>query len=242
MPIRHSHTLLLSALAALSLLCLGSLVLPAQQLDPQAVIHQIDASVQARIDGIASYSVNEHYAVYRNSDEAHPVAEMMVRTDYKNGSGKSYTILSQSGSSLVRSQVLGRILENEKLMSQPDNRRQAVVTSANYEMKLKSGEKQKIDGRDCLVLSITPRRPSPFLFTGTLWVDARDYSIVQLQGVAAKSHSMLTGPAQVARQYTNVDGFPMATHARAVSNSMLLGQTIVKIDYQGYSIQQPPTK
>jgi hypothetical protein len=109
-------------------------------------------------------------------------------------------------------------------------------------MKLKSNETQRIDGRECLVLSIVPRRPSPFLFTGTLWVNARDYSIVQLQGMAAKSHSMLTGPAQVARQYANVDGFPMATHARAVSNSMLLGQTIVKIDYQGYQIQPPPAQ
>lgn len=239
MTVCRPPKLLLSALAALSL---ASLVLPAQQLDQQALIRQIDASVQSRIDGIASYSVNEHYAVFRNGDENHPVAEMMVRTDYKNGSGKTYTILSQSGSSLVRSQVLGRILENEKLMNLPDNRKQAVVTSTNYEMKLKSDQKQMIDGRECLVLSITPRRISPFLFTGTLWVDARDYSIVQLQGMAAKSHSMLTGPAQVARQYANVDGFPMATHARALSNSFLLGQTIVKIDYQGYSIQQPPTK
>jgi outer membrane lipoprotein-sorting protein len=239
MTVCRPPKLLLSALAALSL---ASLVLPAQQLDQQALIRQIDASVQSRIDGIASYSVNEHYAVFRNGDENHPVAEMMVRTDYKNGSGKTYTILSQSGSSLVRSQVLGRILENEKLMNLPDNRKQAVVTSTNYEMKLKSDQKQMIDGRECLVLSITPRRISPFLFTGTLWVDARDYSIVQLQGMAAKSHSMLTGPAQVARQYANVDGFPMATHARALSNSFLLGQTIVKIDYQGYQIQPPPTK
>lgn len=238
----HPHTLFKSALAAFSMFCLGTHVLPAQQLDLQAIIRQIDASVQARIDGIASYSVNEHYAVFRNNDETHPVAEMMVRTDYKNGSGKNYTTLSESGSSLVRSQVLGRILENEKLMSLPDNRRQAVVTSTNYEMKLKSDQKQMIDGRECLVLSITPRRPSPFLFTGTLWVDARDYSIVQLQGMAAKSRSMLTGPAQVARQYANVDGFPMATHARALSNSFILGQTIVKIDYQGYQIQPPPAK
>jgi outer membrane lipoprotein-sorting protein len=242
MTVCRRQVLSIRALAAFSLFCLASLALPAQQLDQQAVIRQIDASVQARIDGIASYSVNEHYAVYRNSDETHPVAEMMVRTDYKNGSGKTYTTLSQSGSSLVRSQVLGRILENEKIMSLPDNRRQAVVTSANYEMKLKSDQKQTVDGRECLVLSLTPRRTSPFLFNGTLWVDSRDYSIVQLQGMAAKSHSMLTGPAQVARQYANVDGFPMATHARALSNSFLLGQTIVKIDYQGYQIQTPPTK
>jgi hypothetical protein len=34
----------------------------------------------------------------------------------------------------------------------------------------------------------------------------------------------------------------MATHARAVSDSFLFGQTIVKIDYQGYEIQLSPAK
>jgi hypothetical protein len=29
----------------------------------------------------------------------------------------------------------------------------------------------------------------------------------------------------------------MATHAKAVSNSSLLGQTILKIDYTGYQMQ-----
>jgi hypothetical protein len=196
--------------ALLSFFSFVPLALPAQQLNLESVVHQIDAAVQSRINGIASYTVTEHYAVYRNSDETHPVAEMTVRTAYKHGEGKTYTTLSESGSSVVRSQVLGRILEHERLMSLPDNRRQALVTSANYEMALKSDQKQTIDGRDCLVLSLTPRRPSPFLFNGTLWVDARDFTIVQLQGMAAKSHSMLTGPAQVARQYANVDGFPMA--------------------------------
>jgi hypothetical protein len=32
----------------------------------------------------------------------------------------------------------------------------------------------------------------------------------------------------------------MATHARAVSNSFLLGETIVTIDYQDYKMQLRP--
>jgi hypothetical protein len=104
-------------------------------------------------------------------------------------------------------------------------------------MKLKSSEKQMMDGRECYAIALTPRRVSPYLFTGTLWVDAKDFSVVQLEGVAAKSHSFLTGPSQVLRQYANVEGFPMATHARAVSDG-ILGRTIVKIDYQGYQIQR----
>jgi hypothetical protein len=228
-------------LAALSLLlALRALALPAQQIDPGSVVQGIDASVQARIDHVAGYTVTEHYAVFRNGDDSHPAAEMTVRTDYRREQGKSYTILSQSGSSLLRSQLLGSVLDHEKQMSQPGVRETVLVTSANYEMKLKSASTQAVDGHECLVLGLTPRRSSPSLFHGTLWVDAGDYSIVRLEGIASKSPSFLTGAAQVMRQYSKFDGFPMATHASAISKSSLLGQTVVKIDYSGYQIQLRP--
>jgi len=219
---------------------LGVEAQPAQPIDQISLVHGIDASVQARIDHVAGYMVTEHYAVFRNGDETHPAAEMTVRTDYRKEQGKSYTILSQSGSGLLRSQLLGAVLGREKQMSQPGMRETVLVTSANYEMKLKSATTDMVDGHACLVLGLTPRRNSPSLFKGTLWVDAADYSIVQLEGTAAKSPSFLTGATQVMRQYAKFEGFPMATHASAVSKSVLLGQTVVKIDYSGYQIQLRP--
>jgi hypothetical protein len=70
-----------------------------------------------------------------------------------------------------------------------------------------------------------------------MWVDAKDFSTVEIRGSATKSPSLLTGPAQVMRQYANVSGFAQAIHARAVSNSFLFGQTVVIIDYQDYKMQ-----
>ena len=39
------------------------------------------------------------------------------------------------------------------------------------------------------------------------------------------------------RQYANINGFPQATHVRAVSKSFMFGKTIVTIDYRDYHIQ-----
>jgi hypothetical protein len=138
--------------------------------------------------------------------------------------------------------VLDSILENEKRINQPGIREGSWLTSANYEMKLKPGGPQPLDGRDCYVLSINPRQKAPNLLIGTIWVDTRDDSIVQLQGTASKSISAFTGPTRMMRQYTNVNGFAMATHARAASNSFLFGQTVVTIDYQDYEFQLRATK
>lgn len=211
-----------------------------QQPDTATIIRGVDASVKNRIEHLAGYTVTEHYAVFRGHDETHPAAEMLVKTTYRKETGKSYTIVSQSGSGFWRSEVLDRLLDNEKLMSKPGNVETALITSANYEMKLDSNPMQLIDGRDCLLLDITPRRRSQYLFKGQLWVDAKDFAIVQLKGVAAKSAFFLTSAAEVSRQYTELDGLPMATHAAAVSGSALLGQTVVKVDYAGYQMELLP--
>ncbi len=221
---------------------LGSTMALAQQVSTTSIIHQVDAAVKSRTDNVEGYSVTEHYSVYRSKDEVHPVAEMTVMTTYRKDSGKSYTILSQTGSSIVRKFVLGAILDNEKLLNQPGTREGTWITSANYEMTLKPGGIQRLNGRDCDVLALTPRRKAPYLIEGTLWVDSKDGSIVQLEGTASKSSSILTGPTQVTRQYANVSGFAQATHVRAVSNSSMLGQTVVKIDYQDYHIQLRPPR
>jgi outer membrane lipoprotein-sorting protein len=219
---------------------LGTIPAPAQQLDQAAVIQKVDAAVKARLDGIEGYNVTEHYAVYRNKDESHPVAEMTVNTTYRRETGKSYTIVSQSGSEIIRTMVLSTILDHEKQINQPGTREGGYFTSANYEMQLKPGGIEQLDGRDCYVLAISPKRKVPNLIQGTLWVDAKDGSIVQVQGASSKSPSVFTGPTQMMRHYSKANGFSQATHARAVSNSLLFGETVVTIDYNGYKIQLRP--
>ena len=218
----------------------GTMMAPAQQLDSASVIQQVDAAVKVRIENVVGYTDTEHYAVYRHNDEIHPVAEMTVITTYREDSGKSYTIVSQTGSEIIQKLVLGTILDNEKHLNEPGIREGAWITSANYEMTLKPGGIQLLDGRNCLVLTLIPKRKASFLIDGTLWVDSTNGSIVQVQGMASKSSSLVTGPTQVMRQYANVNGFSQATHVRAVSNSFMFGQTIVKIDYRDYNIQLRP--
>jgi len=227
----------LALAAALPIALPGAIAGQPQQLDSAAVVEHIDAAVKARVDSIAAYTVNEHYAVFRNKDEAHPVAEMTVKTDYRQETGKSYTILSQSGSNLIRSLVLSAILDNEKHVNLPGVREGAWITSANYDMKLKSNATEQVGGRDCLVLSLSPKRKEPYLLAGTLWVDAKSYSIVQVKGTSSKSSSVFTGATDMMRQYQDVSGFSEATHARAVASSMLFGETVITIDYTGYQIQ-----
>lgn len=211
-------------------------VVAAPEIDNAAVIRGIDRSVQDRDVNLLGYTVTEHYTVFRNGDNTHPAADMTVTTTYTQNAGKSYKVLSQSGPELLRKEVLDRALENERTLNEPANRAQELITSANYTMVVEG--QATVDGRACFLVAISPRKNSPYLFKGRIWVDATDEAIVRLEGVATKSASLITGPAAVVRTYAQTGGFPMATHASATISSWLLGPTRVEIEYMGYEISR----
>jgi outer membrane lipoprotein-sorting protein len=209
----------------------------AQQPDAAAIIRQVDAAVEKRVNSVLGFTNVEHYLVYRGKDETHPLAELTARVTYQKGKGKSYTVLSESGSAVVRRFGLHPLLDNEKLVNQPGRVERSWFTSANYAMQLKPGGVQRVNGRDCYALAIVPRQKAPNMIDGTLWVDAREGFLVQVEGVASKSPSPFAGTTHMMRQYSPVAGFPMATRARAESVSPLFGRTVVVIDYSDYHLQ-----
>ncbi len=229
-------------LTALSLALLATTLLPSQQPDEASIIRHLDAGAQDRYENVLAYTVTESYAVYRGQDETHPVAERKVKTTYKEGFGKSYAILSQSGSEFIQRIGLNPLLDKEKNINIPGNVQKSWFTSANYGMKLKPGVTQRIDGRDCIALAVVPKIKATNMIDGTLWVDARDDSIVEIDGIASKSPSVFAGTTHMMRLYKNIDGYAMATHARAESNSSLFGRTLVTIDYTDYQLQLAPSK
>lgn len=205
-----------------------------------AVIAGIDAEVQARVAKVIGFTDVERYDVYRGKDETHPAAEITVKVTYRKGVGKSYTILSQNGSAVIRRFGLKPLLDNEKELNQPGKVESSWFTSSNYEMKLKSGAVEQIGGRACYALSITPKHKAPNMIAGTLWVDAKDFSIVRVDGIASQKPSVFAGATHMMRNYANIDGYPMATYAHAESKSAFFGRTVVTINYNDYHLELHP--
>ena len=231
------HFRVASAILIVLMPLVGGAVVRAQQADPSAVIRDLEAANMSRHNNVLEYSNIEHYAVYRGKDQSHPAAEMTVRVSYKKGTGKSYTILRQSGSGVVLKYGLYPLLEHEKAISDPSHVAQSWFTTANYEMHLKPGATRAIDGRDCVAIAVVPRRKAPNMIEGTLWVDAHDHSLVEVEGVASKKPSVFAGTTTMMRRYVKMTGYAMATHAHAESSSFLFGRTAVTIDYSDYKFR-----
>lgn len=199
--------------------------------DPQQeLIRRIDAAELSREASLAAYTVTEYYTI-RNSHFSRP-AEVTVETTYTRGQGKTYKVLSRTGPSLLANGVMDRLLREETEMSRGRMREQAIITSANYEMKLAGRE--MVDGIACDVVELTPKRKSPHLLKGRMWVDSADATAVKIEGRPSASASFFEGRPQVVREYKKINGFAFAERIHAVSSSFLFGKSTVDIEYRDY--------
>lgn len=233
---RTVRVMMLSAVGALGMLA-GVPATPAQQPNANTLIQRIDAANQARVDNVLSFTDTEHYTVLRG-DEPKPAAEMTVRVTYRKGVGKSYEILSQSGSSIIQKFALEPLIANEKELNQPDRVEHSWFTSANYEMQAHPEQTRTVNGRTCVVVDIKPRHTAPNMIDGTLCADPADGTLVEIDGIASKSPNPLAGTTHMMRQYRNIDGYAMAVHARAESESRFVGRTVVLVDYSDYELKK----
>lgn len=209
----------------------------AQQPEAGHIVRAVDAAVQARYDNILAFTDTEHYAVYRGNDETHPAAEMTVIDNYRKGVGKNYTVVAQSGSPTILKFGLRPLLDNEKRINLPGNLQKSWFISDNYEMRMRPSGPVQLNGRSCYIFDIAAKNRAANTINGSMWVDASDGTLVQIDGIATEAASMFSGPAHMHREYANIDGYSMAMRARAESDSALIGRTVVTIEYGNYKLE-----
>ena len=195
----------------------------------------IQGANQAELDretNLTGYSVTEHYTL-RNSRYS-TSTKITVAAIYKKGAGKSFQVLSRSGSSALQARVLDRLLQEETDMSHGDARQHALINSANYKMRLIGQE--SVAGQPCDILELTPLAKSTHLLKGRIWVDEKDHSLVRIEGKPGASPSFFTGRPMIVREYVKTDGFSMAKQSRATTEGFLLGKTDLTIDYSDYKV------
>src|ERR1700733_2245361 len=155
------------------------------------IVNGIDKAAYARENDLSGYTVQEKYDLFRHGDES-PAAEIIVETTYVHSRGKTYKTISEAGSASGKL-VLHKILQDEQQLSQRADRTDILITSRNYIMSLQGLGERELNGRECLVVSIKPKRTSPYLLDGTIWVDAANYHLVRVEGRPSADPSVLTG-------------------------------------------------
>jgi hypothetical protein len=205
--------------------------------DQSRVIQAMLRAEAARFGNVEDYTRLQHYSA---SDERFGLkAEMLARIHYERSTGKTFEIISRSGSPLIQSRVFEALLQEEVDLSKVMTHEGGLLSAHNYSLRLTG--RREFAGRQCYLLELTPLRHDKHLIQGRAWVDMEDYGVVHVEGRPADSVSFWIGKPVVIQDFEKISGYWFAIRRHSFMNGLLTGQSELTVDYSDYRIRLMPS-
>jgi hypothetical protein len=196
------------------------------------IVDAFERRDEAPDSGLKHYRAVRHYEVgYKGLVQLG--AKMEVEVTYDSASGKSFRIVSQTGSKMLIEKVLKRLIETEKEAG--SNRKSNQLSSANYAFQPLGSE--SISGRPAYILRVDPRSANKLLYRGKVWIDAEDFAIVKIEAEPAKNPSFWIAKTQIRQTFSKTSGFWLPQQNRSESEIRIGGRAVLTIDYGTYQVQ-----
>jgi len=161
-------------------------------------------------------------------------AEMIVSVTYHAPNSKEFRVVSETGSKFIIDRVFKKLLEGEQEAANDENRRNTSLSTENYDFT-SAGYEVTPDGAQ-YVLNLLPRNKNKFLYRGKIWVDAKDFAVVRIEGEPAKNPSFWIKKTEVKHRYVKVNDFWLPAENHTESVMRLGGRAVLSIDYKDYRI------
>jgi outer membrane lipoprotein-sorting protein len=161
-------------------------------------------------------------------------AEMVVNVAYRAPNTKEFSVVSQTGSKFIIDRVFKKLLEGEQEAANDENRLNSALSTDNYDFT-SAGYEKTSDGAQ-YVLNLLPKTKNKYLYRGKIWVDAKDFAVVRIEGEPAKNPSFWIKKTEVKHRYIKVGDFWLPAENHTESVIRLGGQANLSIEYKDYKI------
>jgi hypothetical protein len=204
---------------------------PSSASDVVAKMMELEAQRQSELAGYAA--VRRYVAVNKKRR-----AEMLVRVTCGNDGAKQFSILSEEGSGSIRKHVFYKLLQEETEASRRGTRNSTRLTPENYDFHLIGQE--ILETGPAYVLAVVPKAENKYLIDGKIWVDAKDYAIVRIEGQPARNPSFWVHSVHFVHTYQKVHQFWFASSTHTSSQVRFFGSAELTIENSGYTLNSQP--
>jgi hypothetical protein len=222
----------MSLIALLTFALLATAFPSSRGISADEIMEQVRARDVIRAKQLAEYGVTRDYRI--ENTRWNKKALVTVRVQFDQVRGKTFEILSQSGSEMIRNRVVKKLLETETEASVHKSRPSSVIDSSNYVFKL-VGEGVLRD-RPAYLVYATPRRKDTLLFEGTVYVDKEDLAIARIEGRAARNPSFWIKRIDFTREYRKLGELWLPAGDTSITQVKVFGPTKTDISVGEYRI------
>jgi hypothetical protein len=189
----------------------------------------------ARAAALKHFHSMRHYSVEYRGYATRFGAQMEVEAEYDAASGKSFRIISTTGSKLLIDKVLKRLIESE---TDAQKQHSTDLSTTNYSFTL-AGE-ENVDGRPAYILEVEPLTDNKYLYRGKIWVDAADFALARIEAEPAKNPSFWISSTAIHHRYEKTGSFWLPAQNESDTDVRVGGKAVLKIDYGKYEVTPSP--
>ncbi len=168
-----------------------------------------------------AYTVTREYQLSAQGDQQ-PNSDVVAEVNVVPPASKDYTIVKAEGSDRGAS-IVRKVLDHETQMAGHPELHE--LTARNYDFALLGRE--SLNGHDCYVLQLTPKREAVELVRGKAWIDANTYALQRIQGATAKAPSLWIKNLTITVDYGDINGVHVQTATRAVADVRFAGPHVL---------------
>jgi outer membrane lipoprotein-sorting protein len=197
------------------------------------VFNELVAHNGVRNAALLEYAATRTYRVADIGGRVH--AQEVGRMTYQAPDKKTFVVTSEDGSAVVRRLALTPLIASEISAAGGKDRHDSAITPENYTLRF-LGEEQ-VGPYHCIVAQAIPRRADKYLFAGKVWIDARDYAVVRIEGHPAAKLSFWIKRADFVRQYQKIDGLWLPQRDETIVEIRFYGKKVLTIDHRDYVVK-----
>jgi hypothetical protein len=200
----------------------------------EEIVRNLQKKNAQRAAALAGFEGTRVYRMQYHGFPGDRDAEMVVNVTYRAPDAKQFSVVSQNGAKFIIDHVFKKLLEGEQEAADEENRRRTALSTENYDFSMAGYEDSPDGGR--YILDLLPKTKNKFLYRGKIWVDAKDFAVVRIEGEPGKNPSFWIKKTEIAHQYVKVNDFwlPLANHTESVIR--LGGTATLSIEYRDYKI------
>jgi hypothetical protein len=235
MPLNFGKGLPIAAIAFCAVSgawAIGGDLPPAAHLDSEQIVAEMQSHSLIQSQELKSYTSLRTYQVEYRGYDAKIAARMEVEVRYNAASGKSFRIVSQSGSPFLCNKVLKRAVDSEEEAA--EDKGSTALTPANYRFQLTGVE--SVNSRPAYVLDVEPIKPTKFLYRGKIWVDSQDFAVVKIDATPARNPSIWIAKTTIRHTSAITDGFWLPEETRSQTWVRIGGTAVLTIVYGDYQV------
>ena len=155
-------------------------------------------------------------------------------TEYSQETGFRYEVMTEGGSSYIRSKVLRAVLDGEQEVIAQGEAARSALARANYTFQTNG-----VDATGLANILLSPRRKERVLVSGTMFLQ-RDGGLVRLEGRLAQSPSFWVKHVDIVRSYERINGAVVPVALESNAQLRMLGAATLRMTYTYSEIDGHP--